>query len=481
MGSELRRWTFVALVIFSLLFNPTSATEKEKLLAWIQEHSDMFVMLKHWNDLPLISTAWKRLKTTPQVQEDRKNFIKSVESFLELFGDDLKIKVDSNSSQNVQIPKVNATMEVALPHENSTSGSELKDNTVTSVDANQSVGLKNETDTSRATHFDIEPLKYENVTEITISKNVSLNSCTCNDSQQFDQTSFLRDYEDEKRWMRSQLIPLNYLFEKLKTVEDSFTNLQRVDCTNVIKKDETNSNTTSSADAGAGNPDLNQVLLRLENLEKLSKTYSKEYENLTAAITLIQQTTKATNENVELLSSRVSELADSKTALAERNNTEDVEYCPEHLDERVPCAEVGNSCYCFSKLQVTNLGTLRTLFCYAAFSQFSQKNWTSAQEFCRKNDMFLLSLETQNETDFINNYIQNSGLPKDFYWTSGSDEANEGQWIWTSTLENVTVTNWRNNQPDGGKKENCLYLHSRDDFKWGDWMCNLSQYFICEW
>lgn len=117
-------------------------------------------------------------------------------------------------------------MEVALPHENSTSGSELKDNTVTSVDANQSVGLKNETDTSRATHFDIEPLKYENVTEITISKNVSLNSCTCNDSQQFDQTSFLRDYEDEKRWMRSQLIPLNYLFEKLKTVEDSFTNLQ---------------------------------------------------------------------------------------------------------------------------------------------------------------------------------------------------------------------------------------------------------------
>lgn len=180
MGSELRRWTFVALVIFSLLFNPTSATEKEKLLAWIQEHSDMFVMLKHWNDLPLISTAWKRLKTTPQVQEDRKNFIKSVESFLELFGDDLKIKVDSNSSQNVQMPKVNATMEVALPHENSTSGSELKDNTVTSVDANQSVGLKNETDTSRATHFDTEPLKCENVTEITISKNVSLNSCTCN-------------------------------------------------------------------------------------------------------------------------------------------------------------------------------------------------------------------------------------------------------------------------------------------------------------
>ncbi|XP_057371750.1 C-type lectin domain family 4 member F-like [Daphnia carinata] len=437
MGSELRRWTSVALFIFSLLSCTTSATEKEKLLVWIQEHSDMFVMLKHWNDLPLISTAWKRLKTTSQVQEDRKNFIKNVESFLELFGDDLKIKADSNSSQNVQIPKLNATMEVALSRENSTSGSELKDNAMTSVDGDKSVSLKNETDTNRATHFEIEAFKCENVTTITVNKNVSLNSCTCNDSQQFDQRSFLRDYEDEKRWLRSQLIPLNYLFEKLKTVEDSFTNLQRVDCTNAIKKDETNSNTTSSADTGAGNPDVHQVLLRLENLEKLSKTFSKEYENLTAAIALMQETAKATSENFELLSSRVSELAVSKTALAERNNTEDVEYCPEHLDERVPCAEVGNSCYCFSKLQ---------------------KNWTSAQEFCRKNDMYLLSLETQNETDFINNYIKNSGLPKDFYWTSGSDEAIEGQWVWTSTLENVTVTNWRNNQPDGGKKENWVSL-----------------------
>lgn len=46
------------------------------------------------------------------------------------------------------------------------------------------------------------------------------------DSQQFDHKSFLRDFEEEKRWMRSQLIPLNYLFEKLKTVEDSFTKLQ---------------------------------------------------------------------------------------------------------------------------------------------------------------------------------------------------------------------------------------------------------------
>lgn len=116
--------------------------------------------------------------------------------------------------------------------------------------------------------------------------------------------------------------------------------------------------------------------------------------------------------------------------------------------------------------------------------------------------MLLLSLETQQESDLIASYIKEAGkklklsiyhcgvalnfspfqgLPREFYWTSGNDEANEGKWIWISTQQNITVENWRSNQPDGGLKENCLYLHSRDEFKWGDWMCNLPQYFICEW
>jgi len=84
-------------------------------------------------------------------------------------------------------------------------------------------------------------------------------------------------------------------------------------------------------------------------------------------------------------------------------------------------------------------------------------------------------------------------LPKDFYWTSGSDETNEGNWVlnekysvlrcnqtnqliffiylcilkptkvWMSTQQNVSYINWRANQPDGSRKENCLYLHSRDE------------------
>jgi hypothetical protein len=192
--------------------------------------------------------------------------------------------------------------------------------------------------------------------------------------------------------------------------------------------------------------------------------------------------------------------------------TTNSEYCPEHLDERVPCAEVGNSCYCFSKLQVRQflfVFTLKFTFCFLREIGQPHKNFVERTIcFCwvlkrkMKLNLLITTLKIQvkkstffdiflkniwqskiNNCTYWNNYWFNVliGLPKDFYWTSGSDEANEGQWIWTSTQENITVTNWRNNQPDGGKKENCLYLHSRDEFKWGDWMCNLSQYFICEW
>lgn len=43
---------------------------------------------------------------------------------------------------------------------------------------------------------------------------------------EFDSQSFLSNYEEEKRWIRSQLTPLNYLFEKLKSIEEKFDNLQ---------------------------------------------------------------------------------------------------------------------------------------------------------------------------------------------------------------------------------------------------------------
>lgn len=110
---------FLSCFLLSSCFvlNVESSSDKHKLLVWIEENSDVFLMLKHWNDLPLISTAWKRIKMTPQVQEDRQKFLNSVESFFELYVDQKQTRVKNtrlNNNSSNQIPTTNVTSQEAL-------------------------------------------------------------------------------------------------------------------------------------------------------------------------------------------------------------------------------------------------------------------------------------------------------------------------------------------------------------------------------
>ena len=46
------------------------------------------------------------------------------------------------------------------------------------------------------------------------------------ETHSFNQKAFLEDYETEKKWIRSQLTPVNYLFDRLKSIEDNFQVIQ---------------------------------------------------------------------------------------------------------------------------------------------------------------------------------------------------------------------------------------------------------------
>ncbi|KAF4523644.1 hypothetical protein B566_EDAN010153 [Ephemera danica] len=71
------------------------------------------------------------------------------------------------------------------------------------------------------------------------------------------------------------------------------------------------------------------------------------------------------------------------------------------------------------------------------------------------------------------------------FWTSGNDIEHEGTWIWRSTGQPVTFTDWEVSQPgvleDG--IEHCLFFgnHGQSRIpKWHDAPCTEKYHFVCE-
>lgn len=70
----------------------------------------------------------------------------------------------------------------------------------------------------------------------------------------------------------------------------------------------------------------------------------------------------------------------------------------------------------------------------------------------------------------------------DRFWTSLTDEDNEGYWIWMSTMETLNgYVNWYPGQPDNGGafyNEHCMTMNNPTG--WGDTQCKDSWDAICE-
>lgn len=175
------------LLVLCVISHAEPSSEKHKLLTWIEENSDVFVMLMHWKDLPLISTAWKRLKMTSQVQEDRKYFLESVGSFFETTLDKMQTKIKSANQSNISSETASQS--------NITSSEAVLSSFVTSrddvdkmnLDMQLNGNLTSNSNTSQDNNFqltatnDKQFLNHENITTTSFRNRSLLNpSCTCN-------------------------------------------------------------------------------------------------------------------------------------------------------------------------------------------------------------------------------------------------------------------------------------------------------------
>ncbi|KOX71906.1 Aggrecan core protein [Melipona quadrifasciata] len=118
---------------------------------------------------------------------------------------------------------------------------------------------------------------------------------------------------------------------------------------------------------------------------------------------------------------------------------------------------------------------------------FQQANWYRASQYCRYHGMHLASIASQEENDRLEKHIKDFGLGHEHFWTSGTDQAEEGTFFWMANGRPITFENWNVGEPnnfryENGEEEHCLELWNRDGkgLKWNDSPCSFETFFVCE-
>ncbi|XP_043477736.1 low affinity immunoglobulin epsilon Fc receptor-like isoform X1 [Leptopilina heterotoma] len=151
--------------------------------------------------------------------------------------------------------------------------------------------------------------------------------------------------------------------------------------------------------------------------------------------------------------------------------------CPNCVDENV-----GNLAVSRWTMPLLKLGEKRYYL-----GIFFKANWYRASQYCRYHGMHLASISSQEENDRLEKHIKDFGLANEHFWTSGTDQGEEGIFFWMANGRPITFENWNVGEPnnfryENGEEEHCLELWNRDGkgLKWNDSPCSFETYFVCE-
>ncbi|XP_061387553.1 lectin subunit alpha-like [Musca vetustissima] len=110
-------------------------------------------------------------------------------------------------------------------------------------------------------------------------------------------------------------------------------------------------------------------------------------------------------------------------------------------------------------------------------------NWFQSDAECKVNNMDLLSIESAEKMQEINDLINTvfKGKEKPLLYIGGNNLADRKQFLWTPTGHKFQYTNWSEFEPNNYEKnERCVHLGLYDDGTWNDIDCDMKFGFICE-
>ena len=101
-----------------------------------------------------------------------------------------------------------------------------------------------------------------------------------------------------------------------------------------------------------------------------------------------------------------------------------------------------------------------------------------AAEKCKEVDSDASLYEPPNKN---HNELVSILLKDEIHWIGIHDRFEENTWVYLSTNESVSFTNWHKNQPDNyNNNEHCVEIGSGTQHLWNDLVCESKHKFVCE-
>ncbi|NXN82307.1 CLC3A protein, partial [Bombycilla garrulus] len=107
------------------------------------------------------------------------------------------------------------------------------------------------------------------------------------------------------------------------------------------------------------------------------------------------------------------------------------------------------------------------------------KHFHEANEDCIAKGGTLAIPRNNEETNILRDYGKKSVPRASEFWLGVTDMASEGRFVDVNGMA-LQYFNWDRAQPNGGKRENCVFLSQASQGKWVDEVCRTAKRYVCE-
>ncbi len=117
---------------------------------------------------------------------------------------------------------------------------------------------------------------------------------------------------------------------------------------------------------------------------------------------------------------------------------------------------------------------------YRLYTKDNASSYEESLVFCKEKGGYLATLTTQEENNFIYQYMLEQGYQNAYFGLSDAEQ--EGVWKWC-TGEPLTYTFWSRGEPNGQnpREDYALFYYKNTDGSWNDGDFGAPSEFICEW